>query len=153
MKTFNFIILVLAFFVLASTTSYSQNDTARSRDKLKKIVKEKLIEKLKIDEPTANKLIELTAENRKETKELRKKQKELTDYIFDNPQSSDIGSKLDDLMDSENKLNQLKNDHYTKLKAFLTPTQIAQSIVFQRELMKFMKKEMKHDKSNDRNIF
>jgi type VI protein secretion system component VasK len=136
MKTFNLLLLALSFIVLTSTGSYSQNDTSRAaaKEKLKKIVKEKLMEKMNLDDATATKLIELSAANRKEMKELRKKEKDLTDYIFDNPQSSDVGTKIE--------------DHYAKLKAFLTPTQIAQSMVFQKELVKFMKKEMKLDKKD-----
>jgi hypothetical protein len=151
MKILNLLILTLSFVLFTSAGSYSQNDTSRTKDKLKKIVKEKLMEKMNLDDATATKLIEITAANRKEMKELRKKEKDLTDYIFENPQSSDIGIKLDDLLNTENKINQLQNEHYTKLKSFLTPNQIAQSMVFQKELMKFMKKEMKHDKSDDRN--
>ena len=150
MKTLNLLLLVLSFIVLTSTGSYSQNDTSRSaaKEKLKKIVKEKLMEKMNLDDATATKFIELSAANRKEMKELRKKEKDLTDYIFDNPQSSDVGTKIEDLLEAQNKINQLRNDHYAKLKAFLTPTQIAQSMVFQKELVKFMKKEMKLEKKD-----
>ncbi|MFZ4592480.1 MAG: hypothetical protein ACOYN6_15875 [Ignavibacteria bacterium] len=148
MKTLNLLLLVLSLIVFTSTGSYSQNDTSRSaaKEKLRKIVKEKLMEKMNLDDATATKFIELSAANRKEMKELRKKEKDLTDYIFDNPQSSDVGTKIEDLLEAENKINQLRNDHYAKLKAFLTPTQIAQSMVFQKELVKFMKKEMKLEK-------
>lgn len=152
MKTFKLIIFVLAFILLAGSDSYSQNDTTRAKEKekLRKVVKEKLIEKLNIDEATAGKFIEITAANRKEMKEYNKKRKELTDYIFDNPQSSDIGTKLEELLDTENKVNQTRNEYYAKLKAILTPNQIAQAMVFQKELVKFMKKEMKRDKGDDR---
>ncbi|MCX6157846.1 MAG: hypothetical protein NTY74_07695 [Ignavibacteriae bacterium] len=148
MKTLNLLLLVLSFIVLTSTGSYSQNDTSRAaaKEKLKKIVKEKLMEKMNLDDATATKFIELSTANRKEMKELRKKEKDLTDYIFDNPQSSDVGTKIEDLLEAQNKINQLRNDHYAKLKVFLTPTQIAQSMVFQKELVKFMKKEMKLEK-------
>lgn len=148
MKTLNLLILVLSFVLISNTGSYSQVDTSRvaAKEKLKKMVKEKLMEKMNLDDATATKLIELSATNRKEMKELRKKEKDLTDYIFDNPTSSDVGTKIEDLLETENKINQVRNDHYAKLKAFLTPTQIAQSMVFQKELVKFMKKEMKLDK-------
>jgi len=150
MKTLNLLLLVLSFIVLTSTGSYSQNDTSRAaaKEKLKKIVKEKLMEKMNLDDATATKFIELSTANRKEMKELRKKEKDLTDYIFDNPQSSDVGTKIEDLLEAQNKINQLRNDHYAKLKVFLTPTQIAQSMVFQKELVKFMKKEMKLEKKD-----
>jgi low affinity Fe/Cu permease len=149
MKAINILITVFAFVLLTSAGTYSQNDTSRSKEKLRKVIKEKLIEKLNIDEATANKFIDIAAAQRKEMKEFMKKRKDLTDYIFDNPQSSDVGTKLEDLMDTENKLNQSRNDFYTKLKSFLTPNQIAQSMVFQKELMKFMKKEMKRNNKND----
>lgn len=149
MKAINLLIIVFAFVLLTSAGSYSQIDTSHSREKLRKVVKEKLIEKLNIDETTANKFIDLAAAQKKEMKEYMKKRNDLTEYIFDNPQSSDVGTKLDDLMDTENKINQSKNDFYIKLKAFLTPNQIAQSMVFQKELMKFMRKEMKRNNKDD----
>jgi hypothetical protein len=149
MKAINFLMFVFVIVLLTSAGSYSQNDTSRSKEKLRKVVKEKLIEKLNIDEATANKFIDIAAAQRKEMKEYMKKKNELTDYIFENPQSSDVGTKLEDLMDTENKINQSRNDFYTKLKAFLTPNQIAQSMVFQKELMKFMRKEMKRNNKDD----
>jgi len=149
MKAINFLTVVFVLVLLTSAGSYSQSDTSRSRDKLRKVVKEKLIEKLNIDDVTANKFIDLAAAHRKEMKENMKRRNDLTEYIFENPQSSDVGTKLDELMDTENKINQSKNDFYTKLKTFLTPNQIAQSMVFQKELMKFMRKEMKRNNKGD----
>ena len=141
----------MSFVLLTGTGSYSQTDTTRAngKEKLKKIVKVKLMEKMSIDDATATKIMELSSANRKEIKELMKKEKELMDYIFDNPQSSDVGTKLEDLLEIENKINQSRNDNYAKLKTFLTPNQIAQSLVFQKELTKFLKKEMKLDKKRD----
>ncbi len=151
MKTLNF--LILAVIVLFFTaTAQSQTDTSRAaqKEKLKKMVKEKLMEKMNLDDATATKLMELASANRKEMRELRKKEKELTDYIFDNPTAADVGTKIEDLLETENKINQTRNEHYAKLKTFLTPTQIAQSLVFQKELTKFMKKEMKLDKKESK---
>lgn len=150
MKTLNSIVLILSFLILTGTGAYSQTDTSRAaqKEKLKKMVKEKLMEKMSIDDASATKLMELASAHRKEMKELRKKEMDLTDYIFDNPTSSDVGTKIEDLLEAENKINQLRNDYYSKLKAFLTPTQIAQSMVFQKELTKFMKKEMKMEKKD-----
>lgn len=151
MKNIKLFILAISLVLFIGTNAYSQKDSSRSKDKLKKVVKEKLMERVGLDESTADKLIEMTAENRKLLKDLQKKRKEIAEYIFDNPDNSDMGSKLDELFDIETKINKARSDHYLNLKSFLTPSQIAKSMVFQKDLLKFMKKEMDKKKKGKKN--
>lgn len=151
MKNIKIIYFILILILFVGTNAYSQKDSSRSKDKLKKIVKEKLMEKVGLDESSADKLIGLTSENRKELKELQKKRRELAEYVFENPKSPDVGSKLDDLFELETKISKTRSDHYQKLKSFLTPSQIALSMSFQKDLLKFMKKEMDKKKKGEKN--
>lgn len=151
MKNIKLFILVISLVLFIGTNAYSQKDSSRSNGKLRKVVKEKLMERVGLDESTADKLIEMTAEHRKEMKDFQKKRKELAEYIFDNPSNSNIGSKLDELFDVENKIHKAKSDHYLNLKSFLTPAQIAQSMTFQKDLLKFMKKEIDKKKKGKKN--
>lgn len=159
MKNFNLFIIAITLILFTGTNAFSQRDSSQSNSKLKKVVKEKLMEKVGIDESTADKLIEITAENRKSMKELQKKRRDLAEYVLENPNNSDVGSKLDELYEIENKIHKTRSDHYLNLKSFLTPKQIALSMSFQKDLMKFMKKEIdkkkkgknRKDKDNDNN--
>ncbi|MDD5361591.1 MAG: hypothetical protein PHN88_05635 [Ignavibacteria bacterium] len=152
MKKIHFISFTALLLILISVSCiFAQNDTTNKR--LKKIVKEKLIEKLNIDDQTAEKLITLQMTHRKEIKELKRHQGDLIKDISDNPQSSDISSKIDDLLDTEYNIYLKNKDYIGTVKTFLTPAQIAQSMAFEKDLMKFLKKEIKrkhHDDKDDK---
>jgi hypothetical protein len=151
MKKINFITFTFLIIVISASCVFAQNDTTNRR--LKKIVKEKLIEKLNIDDQTAERLINLQMTHRKEIKELKKHQGELMKEITDNPQSPDVSSKIDDMLDTEYNIYIKNKDFLVTAKSFLTPTQIAQSIAFEKDLMKFLKKEIKrkhHDDKDDK---
>ncbi len=147
LKIFTFAIIILA---VCSSGLYAQRDS--SGRKLKKVIREKLVEKIGIDETTADKVITLQTKHRKEIKELRKLQADYLKDITDNPESQDISSKLDAFVDCDNKIYQKRKEFLDDLKSFLTPKQIAQMMSFSKDLSKFMKKEMrnKHRDSDDR---
>lgn len=139
------IFIVLAFIIFLSSLSYSQIDTNRQefRSKMEKVVKEKFKNKLKIDDKTTDDFFIVFKENRKAITDLNKQRRGILEYINGNPEASDIGSKLDDLISLEMRSAELKSTYYNNLKKILTPTQIAQAMVFQKNLQKFLKKEMK----------
>lgn len=147
LKIFAAAVLILAIY---TTSLYAQRDT--SGRKLKKVIREKLVEKIGIDETTADKVITLQSKHRKEIKELKKMQAEYLIDITENPESSDISSKLDAFVDCDSKIYQKRKEFLDELKSYLTPKQIAQMLSFSKDLSKFMKKEMKnkHRDSDDR---
>ena len=146
MKNIKIILLMLLFFFSAS--AFAQTDTTTAREKLKTVVREKLIDKAGMDAITADKVIEMTAANRREMMEIKKQIKETRKYIYDNPESSDISSKLDELMELDGKLHKTRMDLYISMKSMLTPTQIAKTMAFQKNLSKFMKDEVDKKKKD-----
>lgn len=141
-------VILLFLAVLLSANAFAQNDTSTAADRIKKVVKEKLIDKTGIDASTADKVMEITAANRKEMMEIKKQIKDARKYIYDNPESSDISSKLDELMSLDDKLHKTRMDFYTKMKSILTPTQLAKTMSFQKNLSKFMKDEVDKKKKD-----
>ena len=109
LKIFTFAIIILA---VCSSGLYAQRDS--SGRKLKKVIREKLVEKIGIDETTADKVITLQVKHRKEIKELRKLQADYLKDITDNPESQDISSKLDAFVDCDNKIYQKRRTRLDK---------------------------------------
>ena len=151
MKNVKFFSTALLILLLSVTCLYAQRDTTGK--KLNKVIKEKLVEKLGIDEGTADKVMGLYSKHRKDMKELKKQQMDYMKEVMENPESADIQTKLETLIELDNKVYLKKKELYEGLKQYLTPKQIAQSMSFVREVSKFMKKEMKekhHKRDEDR---
>ncbi len=146
MKNTKILILAIILTLIAGSNLFAQKDTTGAREKLHKVLKEKLIEKVGLSEATADKVMEITAEHRKEIKALKKQIKTLKKEIYDNPKSSDVSSKLDELAALQEKTHKSSMEMQTKMRSLLTPTQIAETMAFQKEVKKFMKKEVKKTK-------
>lgn len=143
--------LITCIFIIAAFVHLEANaqiDTSTARDKYRKVVKEKLIEKVGIDAPTADKVMEMTAANRRELQDIKKQIKDAKKYIYDNTESSDIGTKLDELYNLEDKLHKTKMDFHAKMKSMLTPSQVAKTMTFRKDLSKFMKDEVDKKKKD-----
>ncbi|MFA7360641.1 MAG: hypothetical protein WC139_06350 [Candidatus Kapaibacterium sp.] len=146
MKNTKILIFAIVLTIIAGSNLFAQKDTTGAREKLRKVLKEKLIDKVGLSEATADKVMEITAEHRKEIKALKKQIKTLKKEIYDNPKSSDVGTKLDELAALQEKTHKSRTDLQTKMRSVLTPTQIAETMAFQKEVKKFMKKEVKKTK-------
>jgi hypothetical protein len=132
------IIIIFAFNVL----SKAQEDSLQhSHLKLKKAIKEKLMEKLSINETTADKVIKTGNEQRKISSDFIKEKKQIMKYIEDNPDASDIMNKINDFIAIDDKINKSRKDFVDKLKTILTPKQIAQALILQKNLHKMFHKE------------
>jgi Spy/CpxP family protein refolding chaperone len=134
---------VVMFFITAGN-AYSQHDSLKRNDgrKFKKAVKEKFMEKLSIDEPTADKYLEMYSAHRKSISDLHKRHSDLLKSLEENIDSPDLSTKLDEIANIDMMIAQKKLDFYESSKKILTPKQIVQSLQFQKELGKFVKKEM-----------
>lgn len=128
------------FFILAFTfvNVFAQQDTSDSRQILKKAIKKKFIENLGLDKESADKFFRLYNESRKELNELTKKQKEIIEYINTNFDSPDISVKIDEMIENENKIFETRKNFINSLREFLTPQQIAKSIVMQIKMRKLL---------------
>ena len=150
-----FIAGCLVMILITGGNAFSQQDSSKPRDgkKFKKAIKEKFMEKLSIDEQTADKYLELYNAHRKSIAELNKKRFDLMKGLEENIDSPDLNTKLDEIVNIEVQIAQKKQDFYENAKKILTPKQIVQSLQFQKDLGKFVKKEMhkkrKGDKDND----
>lgn len=146
MKNYKTIILItLLIIILGSINSYSQND---NKKKFRTLVKQKLMEKLDISDSIADKYINLYNKNREDIKKLQQEKRTLMKDIEDNFDAADISDKIDRLVDIDLQIDKIKKEFINEAKTFLTPKQIAQSIIFQRNLKLFLAKEIKKKKKS-----
>lgn len=134
------------FFFGIILSAQPQEDTSliNSRKQLKKVIKEKLIEKLNIDDETANKFIKLFNDERKRVSEYSKEKRAIVKYLEDNPDASDAMNKINDLLAVDEKIIKSRKDFIDELKKILTPQQIAKALIFQKNLRKMFYKDAGH---------
>lgn len=142
MKKLIYFFIIVLFGFISSADSYAQNDRDDFKQKLDKIRKDKFIEKIKVDDATADRYFQVTNTFMETMKDLNQSQRRLMKSIEDNPDASDIESKLNQFIENEAKIGNVKKEYYESLKTFLTPKQVAQTIVFQRQFMKKLKNEV-----------
>jgi hypothetical protein len=137
------ILLLLIIALCFNISLKAQEDTTftNSRIKLRKVIKEKLMEKLNIDDATANVFIKLFNEQKKSIGDYNKEKRQIFKSIEENPNSGDVSGKISTLLDIDDKINKSHRDFITELGKILTPQQIAQSLIFQKNLRKFFIKE------------
>jgi Zn-dependent M32 family carboxypeptidase len=146
-------ILLTALLLISFSTGYTQ--PKKMNEELKKIRKQKYIENVtSVDEATADKYFEVFDANFESIMKLNRQRKETLEYIEKNLEASDLSTKMEDLLDLESKILDKKKDLYTQLKTFLSPKQLAQSMIFQvkfnKELKKQIDKRKRKDKPEDR---
>jgi Spy/CpxP family protein refolding chaperone len=151
------LILSVVTVMLSSGISHSQGretlgretlgrdtiDRKEFREKLLKVRMDKLMEKMDLDEPTAKKLLDIVGETMDEIQGYNRQKRETYHYIEQNPDASDIDSKINELLDLDVQIANAKKDQYTKLKEFLTPGQIAKAYIFNRKFDKELREKVK----------
>ena len=140
------LVTLLLLITFINNVSYSQND---NKGKFKALVKEKLIEKLSISDSIADIYMGLYTKNANEIKKLNQEKRELMKEIENNYDALDIQDKIDRLLAIDIQIDNIKKEFINELKSFLTPKQIAQSIIFQRNLRLYLQKEIKKRKNQD----
>lgn len=145
MKNF---ILIFTIFILSFSAAEAQ--PKKMTDELKKIRKEKYLENVSVDNATADKYFEIFDENFLSLRKLNKQKKDNMEYIENNVEASDISAKIDEILDIESKILEKKKDMFVQLKTFLTPKQIAQSIIFQVKFTKELKNQIDKRKKGKR---
>lgn len=141
----NFILIVIIFIVSFSAANAQPK---KMTDELKKIRKEKYLENVSVDDATADRYFELFDENFLAVKKLSKQKKENMEYIEKNIDAADVSARIEEILDIDSKIVEKKKDLYTQLKTFLSPKQIAQSIIFQLKFNKELKNQI--DKRKDK---
>lgn len=153
------IILLILFLsiVTGAGTSFAQpkdgkfdgkDDRKDFREKIQKLRKEKLIEKLNISETTADKVFEMEGSMVDEIREYQKEKRETFKEIENNPDATDIDSKLNRILDLDIKTAEAKKSYYTNLKEILTPKQIAEAMVLQMKFNKKLREQFKKKRKN-----
>jgi Spy/CpxP family protein refolding chaperone len=153
MKNFIGIFLILFFFTAGF--SFAQRDGKRkTSDGLDKVLKQKVMEKLNFDESTADRLLLAYQDNKKQMRAINKERKEIMESIELDPGATDIELKLEKMLEIETKIADLRKNFFTELKTFLTPQQIANTLIlrknFHKELRKQMSKQRKRDKPKEK---
>lgn len=149
-----YLILILTFVMvtLASGISHSQGrdslDRKEFREKLLKVRMDKLMEKMNFDEPTAKRLMDIVSATMEEVRGYNRQKRETYHYIEQNPDASDIDTKINELLDLDVKIANAKKDQYSKLKEFLTPGQIAKAYIFNRKFDKELREKVKDFKGD-----
>ncbi|MDQ3022354.1 MAG: hypothetical protein M3R36_17575 [Bacteroidota bacterium] len=152
MKIFKY--FLLASVILAANFSLAQMDLDKKqmRDGIDSVMKQKVMDKLSLDEATSDKFISTYKENNKQLRILNKEKHKLIETIELDPGASDIDSKLDQMLEIESKTVDQKKKFFNELRTFLTPQQIAKTIILRRKFQKEFRREMmKHRKRNKKN--
>jgi ribonuclease HII len=142
MKKIILVHIILSIIFIAFNLSFAQIDTTTGDSKeIRKIIKEKLMQKLETDEKTINTYLVIYSEYRKKINELNKQKEILNKYIEENSDAADISQKMDLLLDMLTKITDARKEYVDKARKVLTPQQLAKAIVFQKNLRKLMQKE------------
>ena len=150
MNIFKTILIVL--LILSSNNSYSQTDKDKRKMnvQLDSLMIGKLTAVTGIDQVTADKFIGKYKANNKQIRQLKKEKREVMDLIEADPSALDVDVKLDKLIELDYNLYENRKAFMENLKIFMTPQQIAGTIVFMKDFSKEFRKKFKKDKSQKR---
>ncbi|MEO8666335.1 MAG: hypothetical protein ABI462_12650 [Ignavibacteria bacterium] len=140
-------IIITAAIILSAGLSTAQIDKDRKllNDSIDAIMKQKIAANLEVDDIIADKFISVYKENNNKTREIMKEKKELMKSMESDPNAVDIDIKLDKLLQLETDILDQRKSFFQELKAFLTPQQIAKSLVLRKRFERQFRKEvMKH---------
>lgn len=150
MNIFKTILIVL--LILSANNSYSQTDKDKRKMnvQLDSLMIGKLTAVTGIDQATADKFIVIYKANNKQVRQLKKEKREVMDLIEADPSALDVAVKLDKLIELDYNLYENRKAFMENLKIFMTPQQIAGTIVFMKDFSKEFRKKFKKDKSQKR---
>lgn len=146
MNIFRIILIVL--IILSANNSYSQpeKDKKRMNVQFDSLMIGKLTTVTGIDQSTADKFIDKYKANNKQVRELKKEKREVMDLIETDPSALDVAVKLDKLIELDYNLYENRKAFMEDLKTFMTPQQIAGTIVFMKDFSKEFRKKFKKEK-------
>ncbi len=150
MKTLK--VILLALFLTANLAT-AQNDDGNGkkgmREDMEKLMRQKIVEGLDISEATADKFISAFKENTDQIRSLEKENRELLKSIELDPDATDIDSKLNKILDIESQKTELKKSFFNELRTFLTPQQIAKTLVLRMNFRKKLRKEIQNQRKRN----
>ena len=150
MKTYKLIILSLILF--AFNSSYAQRDMKKMkfREKIDSVMRIKLIENADLDSITADRFLEVYKDNNNKIRKISKEKKNLMETIEKDPEAIDMESKINKLMDLETNILDLRKSFISEAKTFLTPQQIAKTLVMRKNIERVIRKELSNRKKGNK---
>ncbi|HMS35218.1 MAG TPA: hypothetical protein PKC91_14135 [Ignavibacteria bacterium] len=142
MKILKLLFLLLILFNFSNSFAQKDSHKKQFREKIDSVMKQKLIENADLDSISANKFIETYNESNKQIRKIIKEKKSQMEVIENDLSASDMESKIDRLIELETRILDSKKEFITDLKSFLTPQQIARTIILRKNLEKVMRKEI-----------
>ncbi|MEP7145551.1 MAG: hypothetical protein ABI792_00940 [bacterium] len=133
-----------AAIIFSAGFAFAQIDKDRKSisDSIDSIMKQKIVSNLDMDDITADRFISVYKENNKNIRSIMKEKKELMESLENDPNASDIDSKLDKLLQLETDVLDQRKSFFRELKTFLTSQQIAKSLVLRKKFEKQLRKEI-----------
>jgi hypothetical protein len=143
--------LLLSVILFAFTVcTYGQVKNDGIRDKIEKIKMEKLINKLGLDDMTAEVFTQKYKNFVSVIKDLNQKRVKTYKLMIENLQSGNgLDTLVDQLLDYESKIAKERDNFAADLKTILTPKQIATMIVFERKFNAQLKKILQNYKNRN----
>ncbi|HMQ68811.1 MAG TPA: hypothetical protein PKA90_09580 [Ignavibacteria bacterium] len=148
-----FKIILISILILSANISFGQYDKNKPHlnGQIDSLMNSKLITETGIDQTTADKFIEKYKDNNKQIRELKKEKKEVMKLIKADPSALDVGTKLDKLIDLDYEIFKNRKAFMEDLNNFMTPQQIAGTIVFMNDFSKEFRKRLKKNRNEKRN--
>lgn len=142
MKIIKLIFVLLILFNFSNSFAQKDSHKKQFREKIDSVMKQKLIENADLDSASANKFIETYNESNKQIRKIVKEKRSQMDKIENDLNAADMETKIARLIELETSVLELKKGFITDLKSFLTPQQIAKTIIMRKNLEKVMRKEI-----------
>lgn len=144
-----FVILVIGNISNAQFEKKNDNDKRQFRMQIDTLMKQKLMEKLDMSESTADKYVSAFRENNNRIKELMKEKKAVMKSIEADPEAADIITKLDKAFDIDSRIIETRRAFIKDISTYLTPQQIAKSMILKKNFNREFKDQIRKHKSKD----
>ncbi|MBK8554088.1 MAG: hypothetical protein IPL53_24785 [Ignavibacteria bacterium] len=152
MKIYKLLTILLLLITVKFSEAQTDDGKKKFKEEINKIMKSKLIDSLGMDEMTADKFISLYKDNNKQIRDLSKEKRALMESIELDPSAFDVEQKFDKMLEIETSILDKKKSFYQDMKSFLTPQQIAKTMILRKKMVREIKKEFnKHKKDGRKN--
>lgn len=134
---------LLLLVLVVSSLSFTQLREPMQRrpiEQLESLKKVRMLEAVKLDEQTGVKLINRYSKNRETIWELELERRKIMDKLAEqlqaNASDADLQKIFDELVAVEKKITDVRLNYLNELKEILTPKQMAEYLVFERNFAK-----------------
>ena len=145
MKKFIISFGTIVLLLITTSPSFSQRDSmkAEMKEKLGKLMKERLVEKVGLSEISADKFMKALDENGIQVRALMKERRDLMDEIDFDPGAQDVEKKMDRTIEIDIQIAELRKSFKSQLREFMSAQEIAKTMKFRKKFEKELRKEIK----------